>query len=115
MRIDRIDRLQDNIHLLIDYKTSFQLPDYQHWFELRPTLPQIPLYSLIQPTMIISCAFMQFMPYQLAKFNGLSEKELNISGIRQVSSVVFKNDTIRSWSQLIKFWQSTLNKIAVQF
>ena len=43
LRIDRIDRLEDGSHVLIDYKSGWVQPD---WRGERPDNPQLPMYAL---------------------------------------------------------------------
>ena len=43
LRADRIDRVGDNKHLLIDYKTGLVTP--AKWKGMRPDEPQLPLYA----------------------------------------------------------------------
>src|SRR6185295_6851253 len=44
LKTDRIDRLQDGSHIILDYKTSMHSP--KEWEGLRPEEPQLPLYAV---------------------------------------------------------------------
>jgi ATP-dependent helicase/nuclease subunit B len=44
LRVDRIDRVADNKHLLIDYKTGQVTP--AKWKGMRPDDPQLPIYAV---------------------------------------------------------------------
>ena len=55
--IDRVDQLDDESHVLIDYKTG--RPSIYDWFGDRPSDPQLPLYAATHDKKISGLAFAQ--------------------------------------------------------
>ncbi len=54
LRIDRIDRLEDGSHVLIDYKSGWVQPD---WRGERPDNPQLPMYALRHRENLVAVAY----------------------------------------------------------
>ncbi|MDR1012279.1 MAG: PD-(D/E)XK nuclease family protein [Coxiellaceae bacterium] len=108
LRIDRIDRIANHKTILIDYKTGGNFPFAINLFEERPQYPQLLLYILAIKS-ITGLAF--------AHINNESMKfrELNLDELfSNLCSNKSKND-IKTWSELIKYWKATLDKIANEF
>ena len=56
-RVDRIDRLDDDRHVVIDYKTGKS--DWRDWFGPRPEEPQLPLYCASGDLVVAAVVFAQ--------------------------------------------------------
>jgi len=108
LRIDRIDQLGDNKNLLIDYKTGKNLPSIFDLIGERPKNPQMLLYSLAINS--IEGLALAHINNESIKFKEISLEEL-IFGLRYNDS----NNNLKTWDELIKYWENILNKIASDF
>jgi ATP-dependent helicase/DNAse subunit B len=111
MRIDRIDELEDGTKLIIDYKTG-KNNEINSWFSDRPEEPQLPLYSLLDPTHTSGITFAQIYPGEHC-FKGVSHYAMDIKGIKLVSEI--KKTTALSWGEQIQQWNNTLIKLSDDF
>lgn len=104
VQIDRIDQLNDNQQLLIDYKTGHT--SIQSWLSERPDEPQLPLYCVLQSQQhpIAGIAFAQIQPQQ-TQFKGLTAKDNLIPQVKAA----------KDWPQQNRDWQATLTKLAQDF
>lgn len=102
-RIDRMDRLADGSHLLIDYKTGGRLSP-QMWLGERPEEPQLPLYALSAAEPIGALAFAWVRPGQM-KFMGFSRAKDQVPGLKPV----------RSWDGMLQSWRNALETLAQAF
>jgi len=101
-RIDRMDKLADGSHALIDYKTGRATPG--SWYGERPDEPQLPLYAVSAPEKVSAVAFARLQPGAM-KFSGVSMIEKQIPGVKPA----------KSWSALIGSWQRELESLASGF
>jgi probable DNA repair protein len=108
LQIDRIDELADGQHLLLDYKTGKTNPS--EWFGERPRAPQLPLYTITEKN-INALAFAQVRIDDMC-FKGVSEHELNISGIKMPVDFSKRYEAPETWSDLLSKWHTTLEKLA---
>jgi len=108
MRLDRVDRLDDNSLLIIDYKTS-QQASTQGWYDDRLTNPQIPLYVLALGDTCQSAA-LALVKRGDPKFVGLSQKQTDIKGIRATE----KDDETWQWPALKNHWHEKINNLTFE-
>ncbi|QDP72275.1 PD-(D/E)XK nuclease family protein [Legionella israelensis] len=104
VRVDRIDKLEDEEKWVIDYKTT--IPAGQPWNEDRPIEPQLLLYALLDEA-IKTLMFIQLKAGQITS-KSFSEKDLNIPHNRSL-----KND--ESWSKQRKRWKKLLDDLVKEF
>lgn len=100
-RIDRIDKLADGNHLIIDYKTSSSV-DPKKWFGERPEEPQLPIYAL-HDSKTCGIAFAQVYTGDCS-FNGIAKDDLGIEGIK-----------VNDWNAQMIEWRHEINQLADQF
>jgi probable DNA repair protein len=102
-RIDRMDRLEDGTHALIDYKTGSRVTP-NDWLRERPDEPQLPLYAVTAEENVSVVAFAKLKTGDM-KFAGLSMHEKEIPGVRQA----------KSWGGLMASWTRELESLAAGF
>lgn len=101
-RIDRMDRLQDGSHVLIDYKTGRATKS--SWLGERPDEPQLPLYAVSAPEEVSSVAFARLQPGAM-KYSGFSMQEKEIPGVTAA----------KTWSGLMQHWKGAVENLASGF
>jgi probable DNA repair protein len=99
-RIDRMDRLADGTHAIIDYKTGSRVTP-NDWMGERPDEPQLPLYAVTADVGVSAVAFAKLKTGDM-KFAGLSLRENEIPGVKPA----------KSWSGLMQYWRTELEKLA---
>ena len=102
-RIDRMDRLEDGSHAIIDYKTGSRVTA-SDWAGERPDDPQLPLYAVTAPEAVSALAFAKLRAGDM-KFSGFSLKEKEIPGVKQA----------KSWGGLVATWKAGLESLASGF
>jgi ATP-dependent helicase/nuclease subunit B len=101
-RIDRMDRLADGAHALIDYKTGRPTPN--DWMGERPNDPQLPLYALSAPEDVRAVAFAKLKTGEM-RYMGFAEREDLIPELRPA----------QNWSALIEGWKAELEALGREF
>jgi len=101
-RIDRMDRLADGSHALIDYKTGRATPN--DWLGERPEEPQLPLYAVSAKEDIGAVAFARLKTGEM-RFMGFSRDKDAVPGVKQV----------HDWESLLSRWTSHLRDLAQGF
>lgn len=79
IRIDRIDRLENQSKILLDYKTGEV--SMSHWFGERPKDPQLPLYCMTEEPRSAGIAFGVIRP-DAVKYQGLAKERDALPGIK---------------------------------
>lgn len=108
LQIDRIDELADGQRLLLDYKTGKTNPS--EWFGNRPRAPQLPLYAITEKN-INALAFAQVRIDDMC-FKGVSESELQMSGIKIPAEFAKRYEAPDTWQVLLMEWHHALEKLA---
>ena len=112
MRIDRIDRLQEGQHVLIDYKTSKAHKRYSAWLRDRPIELQLPIYAAIlteQGQQVAALAF-AFLHYEPA----LGGFGLERAGLTQTDAKKF-DEHFGSWDAFIEHLQQQIYRLRDEF
>jgi len=102
-RIDRMDRLADGTHAIIDYKTGSRATP-NDWMGERPDEPQLPLYAVSATENLSAVAFAKLRTGDM-KFAGLSLQEGAIPGVKPA----------KSWSGLLQYWKTELERLAAGY
>lgn len=108
-RVDRVDILENDDKLLIDYKTGSSL-DINNWFTDRPEEPQLPIYALNTPS-IAGISYAQLYMGKMS-FVGISNYDLEIDGIKPVNKI---RNAESEWNKQIDKWKISLNALADEF
>ncbi|GAB4392540.1 MAG: PD-(D/E)XK nuclease family protein [Gammaproteobacteria bacterium] len=110
LRIDRIDQLSNGDYLVIDYKTG--KPSIRDWFDSRLSEPQLPLYCIMQNTMITGIAYAQ-VRIDDARYKGVCDHQenLEVKGIENLANI----SEHTSWQQQRQIWQQQLHTLANEF
>lgn len=113
-RIDRIDALDNDTLVIIDYKTGSSDPKTTSWAQDRMKEPQLPLYASIalKDNQVVAVCFAKVHADE-CKFIGLAQDEgiPNITPLAQLkSNSIFK--AYETFPTLIAHWRSSLERIA---
>ncbi len=102
-RIDRVDKLEDGSHAIIDYKTGSRATP-NDWMGERPDEPQLPLYALSATENVSAVAFAKLRTGDM-KFAGLALQAGAIPGVKPA----------KSWSGLMQYWRTELERLAAGY
>lgn len=111
LRVDRIDKLNANEFMIIDYKTG--LPTKIDWLEERCDYPQLLLYCLSYPDTVRSFALMYLRSNKIT-LQGISANETTmkqLTPLKKLKTSLVLND----WFDLLKHWQSSLEKLVLEY
>jgi RecB family exonuclease len=106
LRIDRIDRLEDGSHVLIDYKTGWVQPD---WRGERPDNPQLPMYALRHREGLVAVAY-----------GGVNARDCRFvaeSGRGDIFPSVRASrlEGMASFTDLVAAWERRVERLAEEF
>ncbi len=118
--IDRIDQLNDQRLVLIDYKTGNQL-DYKNWAEVNITEPQLPIYAafVLQDTEheIGAVCYARVRIADNA-FIGIAAADEIIQGATVFDDArgrkVFDEASFPNWQSIIQHWKQSITETAVR-
>lgn len=111
VKIDRIDELENEKQLIIDYKTGAEKP-ISAWLNERLTEAQLPIYASYAATQSHGIAYAQ-VHSSGAKFYGLiDEEEAQFLNLKLSEKV---DEQKRPWPQLIKDWRNNLLQLSNDF
>lgn len=102
-RIDRMDRLADGTHALIDYKTSNQLTP-RMWMDERPEDPQLPVYAVSAGEEVSAVAFAR-----------LRAGGMRFMGYSKVPDAIPKLQRYDDWDSLLRGWRQVVDDLAQGF
>ena len=108
LRIDRIDRLDDQRIVLIDYKTGDT--NINCWAGERLEEPQLPLYALALPEQIGGLCFGQISTAKSVAAKGVSDTPEIIPGLSPLTKINFEG-----WEDCLEVWREQLETLAEEF
>jgi len=109
LRLDRLDRLQDDSLLVIDYKTGRRLAA-SAWAGERLSEPQLPLYAIANR--VDGIAVVQINADGVA-FRGVCRVDTGVPGMRSVAR--FSGGETEDWEELRAQWRRALTAVAEEF
>lgn len=107
LTVDRIDKLEDDHLLVIDYKTGEVKP--AQWFGERPEEPQLPLYSMAVKGDVTGVLFAQVRAGSMA-FKGVTESESLITGVKSFEKLQ-QTKELGSWTKVLDQWRDTMENL----
>lgn len=111
LRIDRIDKLEHDLCIVIDYKTG--KADIAGWQGERPTDPQLLLYCLHYADNVNALAKASIANKNL-QYKGLSSNDLGIQGVKAITFDEF-TEPAAIWKHQIQIWNERLGILAQEF
>lgn len=111
LKIDRIDRLEDDSLAIIDYKTGpIRVGD---WLGERPEEPQLPLYVLSEMEPVGAVAFARVSRGEMG-FKGLSREAERLPGVDTLAGSRAACD-YPDWDSLLADWRTHLTRLGEAF
>lgn len=104
-RIDRMDKLADGGHVLIDYKSGRMLSPRQ-WEGPRPDDPQLPLYAVAAPEELAAVTFARLVPGEM-RFIGFSREEKTLPQVAPPKDM--------PWPALLAAWKKDAEALGAAF
>ena len=114
-RIDRMDRLADGAHALIDYKTG--RTGTAAWLDVergRPDDPQLPLYAVNAGERISALAFARLRKGDM-KFDGIARDKDLLPGVPDVAGHRQARHVAADWDALLAGWRAQIDALAEDF
>lgn len=110
-KLDRIDRLADGRHVIVDYKTSMSSPG--DWFGPRPNEPQLPLYGVFHGDDVAGLIFGQVKLGAMA-IRGLASDRGVSPQLDSFSESKYALD-VSTWPDLMQHWKTLLEALSENF
>jgi ATP-dependent helicase/nuclease subunit B len=112
VKLDRMDRLANGSHAVIDYKTGQCA--VSSWLGARPEEPQLPMYALSAKD-VAAVAFAQVKTGAM-KFHGVSREPDLLPNVKVINDNRSRNARLyRDWAQLLEGWRGELESIGAAF
>ena len=108
-RLDRVDQLQDDSQLILDYKTG--LANIGGWLGERPDEPQLPLYAVSDDADIGGVAFVQLRAREVA-FKGVTRDGEVLPDVAALAASKTLAAQYATWPALLDAWRAVLEQLA---
>lgn len=109
-KIDRIDLLENQTRIIIDYKTGAN-HGMSNWFGDRPDEPQLPLYAISEEA-VTAIVYGQINAVDMALY-GISRDDQNEQDIKVISTVKCAEE--RNWNEQLEYWRTVLTQLGLSF
>jgi probable DNA repair protein len=106
LRLDRVDRLEDDARIVIDYKTG--AVDVFEAVALRPVQPQLPAYALAAGPATCAVLALQLAPSGL-KLRGVADRADRLAGLEAPAAAP------QGWAVLRQHWARELGALVAEF
>ncbi len=103
-RLDRVDLIEGNRRMVIDYKTGSQS---LNWYQTSE-LSQLPLYAVIYPDKVDAVAILSLKPKQV-RLQGHSNDAIEYSPLIPLSKLRKYYPTKDSWDKQLTWWKKQLH------
>lgn len=114
LRMDRVDRLEDGRHVIIDYKTG-AAANIRQWLGERPDEPQMPLYALCYPGEVAGIHF-ACLRAQEPGYCGVTDNSVPAWDPRIKTAQTLPKDYRREdWTTLLEEFRNHLGAIAGEY
>lgn len=111
-RVDRIDRLADGSHAIIDYKSGDARP--AAWNSERPDEPQLPCYAVSSAEDVGAVLFGILRPGETG-YRGYTRADDIIPGLPAFERIRNPPDGCGDWKALFDHWRQALDGLATAF
>ena len=111
-RLDRVDRLADGSHIILDYKTG--LANIGGWLGERPDEPQLPLYAVSGDAQVSGVAFVQLRAREVA-FKGLTRDDKVLPDVATLAASKNLSAQYAGWPALLDSWRTVLQQLAQDY
>jgi hypothetical protein len=108
-RLDRVDKLADGSHVILDYKTG--LANIGGWLGERPDEPQLPLYASSDDAVVSGVSFVQLRAREVA-FKGLTRDADVLPGVVTLAVSKALSEQYGGWPALLDSWRTVLEQLA---
>jgi ATP-dependent helicase/nuclease subunit B len=108
-RLDRVDRLADGSHLILDYKTG--VANIGAWTGGRPDEPQLPLYAVTGEADVSGIAFVQLRAREVA-FKGVTREAQVLPEVASLDASRTLAAQYPDWPALLASWRTALEQLA---
>lgn len=109
LRMDRIDRLENDELVLIDYKTG--AANIKDWGGERPADPQLPLYALRAEAPIAALCFARVSTAKDCALNGIAENPDLLPKLEPLGKLALPS----TWAGTLEHWHHALTVLADEF
>jgi exodeoxyribonuclease-5 len=113
MVVDRIDRLDDDRQIIIDYKTGAAI-DTKNWADQRITEPQLPIYAALVNEDVAAVVFAKVL-LDKPGFAGIADATDILPGIQGIGDdkqKIFDPAEFPDWIAVITHWRERLHAVA---
>ncbi|TAL77205.1 MAG: hypothetical protein EPN76_08780 [Burkholderiaceae bacterium] len=116
LRLDRIDRLEDERLAVIDYKTGLgKLDPENHWTRRRPIELQLPFYAslLTKENAQVGALALARLHARVIEVKGLADGDCGFEGLANPED--WPGFAGQSWEQVLAQWRAAISGLAQEF